>query len=165
MALTMRALAGVLALAALSLDCANGREMGLPPVIGATEMFDPEPFSGVALNGHDPVAYFERGAPVPGRDDLDLIWAGVAWRFASEANREAFRLSPDAFAPRFGGHDPVAAAEGYLLGADPAVFLVRDGRLYLFRSEASRARFLDHPATAPLAARRWAALRRDLVQP
>jgi YHS domain-containing protein len=140
-------------------------ERTLPPVVGAAEVFATEPFSGLALRGFDPVAYFERGAPVPGRAELDTIWAGAAWRFASEANRDAFRRNPAAFAPRLGGYDPAAIAEERVVPADPALFALEDGRLYLFRDPASRQRVLADRSVLQRAEARWPRLRRGLVQP
>jgi YHS domain-containing protein len=152
---------------ALSLVAGPGGadERTLPPVVGAAEVFAIEPFSGLALRGFDPVSYFEHGAPVPGRAEFDTIWAGAAWRFASEANREAFRRNPAAFAPRLGGYDPVAMADERVVPADPSVFTVEDGRLYLFRDVATRDRVLADPSMLQRAEARWPRLRRGLVQP
>ena len=150
---------------ALVAGTALAQERTLPPVVGAAEVFATEPFSGLALCGFDPVAYFERGAPVPGRAELDTIWAGAAWRFASEANRDAFRGNPAAFAPRLGGYDAVAISEERIVPADPAVFVVEDGRLYVFRDLASRERALADRSVLQRAEARWPRLRRGLVQP
>jgi hypothetical protein len=64
--------------------------------------------TGLAISGFDPVAYFTDSKAVPGRPELELNLKGVVWRFRSEGNRAAFQLAPDAYAPRFGGYDPVA---------------------------------------------------------
>ena len=137
----------------------------MPPVVGATEVVVSDELSGFGLRGFDPVAFFAEGGAKAGEPGLELIWQGVAWRFASAANREAFRHDPSAYAPRLGGHDPNAMAEGHLADGEPTLFSVREGRLYLFRSEESRQRFLAAPARADEAEARWGSLRRDLVQP
>src|SRR5215203_5554844 len=102
--------------------------------------------------------------PLPGREGVELIWGGVAWRFASEANREAFARDPEVYAPRIGGYDAGAAAEGRLVAADATLFAIRDGRLYVFRGERSRARFEADASLADKAEARWPELRRDLVR-
>ena len=136
----------------------------LPPVVGASEVFVADERSGFGLRGFDPVSYFLSPVPLPGREGVELIWRGVAWRFASEANREAFARDPEVFAPRIGGYDAGAAAEGRLVAADPTLFAIRDGRLYVFRGERSRARFEADASLAGKAEARWPELRRDLVR-
>jgi hypothetical protein len=135
-----------------------------PPVVGATEIVISDELSGFGLRGFDPVTFFVDDAPQPGLHRQELIWNGVAWRFASAANREAFRRDPEVYTPRLGGHDPVAAAEGRLVAAEPTRFATRDGRLYLFRSEASRRRFLADGSIARRAETQWHELKRDLVR-
>ena len=48
--------------------------------------------------------------------------------------------------------------------ADPTLFAIRDGRLYVFRGERSRARFKADESLAGKAEARWPELRRDLVR-
>lgn len=86
---------------------------------------------GVAIGGYDPVAYFTDGAPTPGRDDITIVHDGATWRFASESNRIAFRSDPNRYAPRYGGYCAYAVAGGGVAGADPKVWRIVDGRLYL----------------------------------
>jgi hypothetical protein len=132
---------------------------GLPPVIGTSEVFVADERSGFGLRGFDPVSYFLSPMPLPGREGVELIWSG-----ASEANREAFARDPEVYAPRIGGYDAGAAAEGRLVAADPTLFAIRDGRLYVFRGERSRARFEADASLAGKAEARWPELRRDLVR-
>jgi hypothetical protein len=136
----------------------------LPPVIGATEMFVSDELSGLGLRGFDAVSYF-LGEPRPGLARLEVGWSGLVWRFANEGNRAAFERDPRVYAPRLGGYDPVAAAEGTLIAADPTLFLVRGDRLYLFRKEASRARFLAEASIQARAEAGWPDLSRGLVKP
>jgi hypothetical protein len=143
---------------------APARAGELPPVVGATEVFVGDDWSGFGLSGFDPVSYFLAPVPQPGRQGIELIWGGLAWRFASAANREAFEADPEAYAPRIGGHDASAAAEDRLVAAEPTLFAIRNSRLYLFRNERSRARFLSDPSLAEKAEARWPDLKRDLVQ-
>jgi hypothetical protein len=88
-----------------------------------------------------------------------LSWGGRVWRFASSANREAFRDDPAVYAPRLGGYDAAGILEGRLVDADPLVFAVIGDRLYLFRDGARRARFLADPGLAGQAEAAWPGLR------
>lgn len=98
---------------------------------------------GMALAGHDPVAYFTEGVPRPGDPAIALDWDGVRWLFATEANREAFRADPAAFAPQYGGYCAWAMAEGYTAPIDPEAWRIVDGRLYLNYSRRVQSRWED----------------------
>ena len=137
----------------------------LPPAVGVTELFDVDELSGIALYGFDPVSYFLGEGPQPGLAEHEIIWSGVAWRFASRANQEAFLRDPEAYAPRFGGYDATAVAQGLTVRANPWLSVVRADGLYLFRSDHGRARFVADESIAEKAEERWASLRPALVQP
>ncbi|MDB5591071.1 YHS domain-containing (seleno)protein [Enterovirga sp.] len=136
----------------------------LPVVLGATEVFASDALSGVALSGFDPVAYVIEGQPVPGLAQHEAVFAGLAWRFSSAANRAAFLRRPEAFLPRAGGYDALAAAAGRLVTPDPFLFAIRQGRLYFFRTAENRRRFLDDEGAAGAAERGWNRVRARLVQ-
>lgn len=112
----------------------------------------------IALNGYDPVTYFLPEGPRPGSSRFEEEWDGRVWRFALEANRAAFRRDPGIYAPRLGGFDAQAILERRLADADPTMFALIDGRLYLFRDAARRARFVADPALAREAERIWPTL-------
>ena len=136
----------------------------LPEVVGTAQFYAADPNSGLALGGRDPVVYQMEGMPRGGVRGQETLWRGVAWRFASEANRAAFLRSPELFAPRLGGYDAGAAAEGRLVEASPDIFLLRSGRLYLFRTEASRERFKASAEAASRAEANWPKLQGVLVR-
>ena len=112
----------------------------------------------LTLNGFDPVSYFLEGGPSPGTGRFEVSWGGRVWRFASGANRAAFRDDPLAYAPRLGGYDAAGILEGRLVDADPLTFAVIGARLYLFRDAARRARFLADPGLAGQAEAAWPGL-------
>lgn len=119
----------------------------------------------LALNGYDPVSYFLPDGPQPGSARFEEEWGGRVWRFALEADRTAFRRDPDVYAPRLGGYDAAAILDRRLADADPAVFAILDGRLYLFRDAERRARFVADPALARKAEAIWPTLGRLLEDP
>lgn len=138
---------------------------GLPPVVGATEMFAADALSGLGLRGFDPVSYHLGSTPRPGQAGIELIWGGVVWRFANEGNRDAFEREPKVYAPRLGGYDPARAAEGTLIPADPTLFVLRASRLYVFHDKDTRAHFVADPSIEGKAEARWPELSRNLVKP
>jgi YHS domain-containing protein len=86
----------------------------------------------VALQGYDPVAYFTDGKPAKGAEHLSAEHGGVAYRFATEGHREAFRKNPEKYLPTYGGWCATAMAKGEKVEIDPANFKVTNGRLFLF---------------------------------
>jgi hypothetical protein len=124
--------------------------------IGAatTERVVTDRYSGLAISGYDPVAYFTEAGPKLGRGELEMRHAGATWRFRNEGNRAAFAADPDVFMPRFGGHDPISVARGGSAPGHPEVWAISEDRLYLFYTEAARDTFLRDPARAIEAAER-----------
>jgi len=156
----------ILSLALLGAGSAVHAQPGdrLEPV-ATGENYQQDAVSGLALGGFDPVSFYLPEGPQPGRADLQLVWGGVAWRFAREANRVAFQATPTAFAPRIGGYDAEAARLGRVVDASPALYLVLQDRLYLFRNDANRAQFLSDAARAAQSEKRWEELKQGLVRP
>lgn len=87
--------------------------------------------AGLALEGHDPVAYFEQGAPVKGDPRHEAIYDGARYHFASARTREVFEREPARFAPAFGGYCGYAASIHRISPVDPTIFQIIDGRLVL----------------------------------
>ena len=163
-ALVAAGIAGIVAAAGVATARAESLSP-LPPVVGATELFAIDELSGVALYGFDPVSYFLGEGPKAGLPEYEIIWSGVAWRFASAANREAFARDPETYAPRLGGYDATGIARGVTVRANPWLSVVRADGLYLFRSDHGRARFVADESIAEKAEERWANLKPVLVQP
>lgn len=85
---------------------------------------------GVGAGGYDVVSYHQ-GQPRPGDPGISAPWNGATWRFATEANRQAFLADPERYAPAFGGYCAWAVAEGYTAKGDPQVWHIENGRLFL----------------------------------
>lgn len=141
-----------------------GLPAGLPALPGLGEAMQRDLRTGLALNGFDPVAYRLAGRPVAGRPDYELILDGIVWRFASAANRAAFRDAPGIYAPAFAGFDPVGVAAGVAVDSDPTRFAVIGTRLFLFRSDENRRRFLQDRALLAAAEERWSAVLRTVAR-
>jgi hypothetical protein len=97
---------------------------------------------GVAVDGHDVVAYFVAGRPTIGSSAITHVWRGVTWRFSSAANRDAFAADPQRYAPAYGGYCAWAAAQGYKASADPGSWRIVGGRLFLNYNAAVHRRWL-----------------------
>ncbi|MDA0963375.1 MAG: YHS domain-containing (seleno)protein, partial [Proteobacteria bacterium] len=71
--------------------------------------FAPE---GLALSGHDAVAYLREDRAVRGSANHAVMWKGAVWRFASEDHRAAFEMNPKAYAPQYGGYCALSVSRG-----------------------------------------------------
>ena len=56
------------------------------------------------------------------------------FRRTSARNRAAFNADPDRFTPQFGGYCAMGMSRGKKFDADPTVFRIVDGKLYVFSS-------------------------------
>src|SRR5712675_2960511 len=100
-------------LAAFLGTVAVGAGLPLNSIRAATpELVVTNRYTGLAIDGFDPVAYFVEAAPKEGRAELEFQSNGAIWRFFNEGNRSAFAAAPEVYTPRFGGHDPMALARG-----------------------------------------------------
>jgi hypothetical protein len=122
-------------------------------------------YSGLAIEGFDPVAYFTEAQPVLGLPDFEAAEAGAVWRFHNASNRDAFAAHPEIYGPQFGGYDPIDVARGVAYAGNPRFFVVTGQRLYLFGREESRNAFAANPAKFLKDARaRWPWLEKTLAQ-
>src|SRR4051794_16265067 len=132
----------------------------------AAQAADPAVFNrntGLAIDGYDPMAYFMDGKPRLGRPDFEVRYGGAGWRFANEGNMAAFAADPEVYAPRFGGHDPVAIVRGAATPGHPMLWVIEEHRLYLFYSEEAREAFANDPESAiDSAERHWPEVRRNI---
>ncbi len=102
-----------------------------------------DPRSGMALFGYDPVSYHSEMRAVVGKKAFELMDSGLVWRFDSDANRAVFAADPEAYIPRFGGHDGERMGAGVLVIGDPELFLMVSGEVVFFRNAENRQKFAD----------------------
>jgi len=88
-------------------------------------------FSNLAVGGYDSVAYFTVHKPVKGDSRFSTEYSGAQWQFSSAANRDAFAADPKRYAPQYGGYCAWAVSEGGTASADPKLWRIVDGKLYL----------------------------------
>jgi hypothetical protein len=122
-------------------------------------------YSGVAIEGFDPVAYFVDARPLVGLPEFEASDAGAVWRFRNEGNRASFVARPDIYGPQFGGYDPIDLAHGVTFAGNPRFWLISGQRLYLFGREDNRDAFAAASERFLRQAKlRWPALEQGLAQ-
>ena len=134
----------------------------LPLFAAETPRVNKSKFFGVAIEGYDPVAYFDQKKPVKGDSDFVHEWSGATWRFASEENRRRFASAPEKFAPQYGGFCAYGVSQGYAVGIDPKAWSIVDGKLYLnYNLEVQKTWSKDTGKYIREADRNWPAVSKE----
>lgn len=135
--------------------------MTVPLLAGPARAREPAVFqsAGVAINGADPLGYFDTGGPVIPEPGIGLVWHGAEWRFRDSQARGRFEMDPQRYAPRFGGYCAFAASRGYLAPTIPEAWTIHDGRLYLNANLRARELWLqDVPGNIAKGEANWPAI-------
>ena len=101
---------------------------------------------GVAIDGYDPVAYFTLGTAVRGTSAYEYEWSDATWRFSSAEHRDLFASEPARYAPQYGGFCAAGLAAGGKWKADPQVWKIVDGKLFLNFSKSGLEELTADPA-------------------
>jgi YHS domain-containing protein len=83
------------------------------------------------ISGYDPVSYFTEGRPQRGNGYHVADYKGVTYAFASEEHKDLFEANPEKYTPAYGGWCAYGVAVGKKFVADPEVWKIVDGTLYL----------------------------------
>ena len=97
--------------------------------------------NGVALKGHDAVAYHTVGKAVAGSADFTVEHNGATYQFANAENRDMFKADPAKYAPAYGGFCAFGTTFSKKVPGDPQAFKVVDGKLYINSSPDIQTRW------------------------
>ncbi|OMQ12972.1 YHS domain-containing (seleno)protein [[Flexibacter] sp. ATCC 35103] len=87
----------------------------------------------VAIQGYDPVGYFNQGKAIKGKKEISVSYQGVVYNFSSAENKNAFLANPSKYEPQYGGWCAYAmGSAGEKVSINPETFKIIDGKLYLF---------------------------------
>lgn len=86
----------------------------------------------LAINGYDTVAYHQLDEAVEGVARFETQWQGATWRFISQQHLELFLAEPERYIPHYGSHCANAMSNGDKVDANPEIYRVIDGELYLY---------------------------------
>ncbi len=96
--------------------------------------------TGFAVSGYDVVAYFSldqapvgqsQPTAVPGKADITAEYNGSTFAFSTKENRDLFVADPARYAPQYDGHCAYGVAQGGKVPANPELWRIVDGKLYL----------------------------------
>lgn len=83
------------------------------------------------IGGYDPVAYFTDSRAVRGSGYHVAVLDGVTYAFASAEHQKMFEANPQKYLPAYGGYCAYGLGVGKKFVADPEVWKIVDGKLYL----------------------------------
>lgn len=92
----------------------------------------------IAYKRYDVVNIYELEKVEKGVVPYTYEWNKMKWFFKSRANLEKFKKTPKKYAPEFEGHCACGVASNVLLEANPEVYQIFEGKLYLFHSKEKR---------------------------
>jgi YHS domain-containing protein len=93
----------------------------------------------VALQGYDPVSFFEGSTPQKGDFMHAVHWNGTTWLFANDERAKRFKENPAKYVPQFDGYCAFAASRGYKAPGEALTGVVVEGKLYLnFNNQAKK---------------------------
>lgn len=98
-------------------------------------------FSNVGAGGYDLVSYYKDGKAVRGTGWHVAVHEGTTYLFSSKGNRKQFVKAPEQYLPQYGGYCAFGAAMGKKFYADPTVWKVVDGKLYLNLDKKMQKKF------------------------
>ena len=84
----------------------------------AGELVNVSGVSKVAVSGYDPVAFFTDAKPVNGSPFITAECRGATYFFATEEHKKLFKVSPNKYAPQFGGYCAFGVANSKLFPVD-----------------------------------------------
>ncbi len=126
------------------------------PAQAGTDPFYTGFLDNVAVQGHDPVAYFTAGKQTRGSEQFSTTYKGAEFHFSSQANLDEFKKSPDKYAPQYGGYCAWAVSQGYTAKGDAKHWKIVDGKLYLNYSESVKSTWeSDIPGFITKADKNW----------
>jgi YHS domain-containing protein len=115
-----------------------------------------KPAPGLAVHGFDVVAYFKDKKPVQGDARFALVRNDATYRFASNANLNAFKANPEKYEPAYGGYCAYGVSVGAKFDGDPRYWKIVDGRLYLnLDAGIQKAWLRDVPGAIKKADKNW----------
>ncbi len=109
----------------------------------------------IALKGNDPVSYFNPGKPAKGASSINYDFDDSRYLFSSQKNKETFAANPDRYTPQFGGLCATGLSMGMKAEADPRVFKIVDGKLYVFSSTQALEMVEKDPSLLKKAHESW----------
>lgn len=124
--------------------------------LSSTAMAAEVEHSTVGIQGYDAVAYFTDSKPVKGDGNHVVAHDGVNYLFASDEHKKLFEANPEKYLPQYNGWCAYGVAVNKKFIADPTVWKIVDGKLYMNLDRTIYAKWiLDVPGNIKKADANW----------
>ena len=102
------------------------------------------------------VAYFKAGKAKKGNESFSFQWHSMTWYFSTKENRDLFATNPEKYTPQYDGNCAWALSEGKKAQADPEVWEIDSGKLFLNCSKEAHEKWSrDIPGNIQKADTNW----------
>jgi YHS domain-containing protein len=94
-----------------------------------------------AIGGYCPVAYTAMDKAVKGDPKFASVHDGKTYHLTNAKAKKMFDKAPEDYTVAYDGWCATAMAQGKKIESDPTLFVVGDGKTYLFSSKKAKAMF------------------------
>lgn len=111
-----------------------------------------------AIGGYCPVAYIQANMAAKGDAKFTSVSKvdGQTYQLSNAMAKDMFDKMPEKFTPAYEGFCATAVAKGMKLKSDPKLFVVENGKTYLFSTEEAKKMFeMDKAGTIEKANGNW----------
>lgn len=99
----------------------------------------------VACDGYCPVAYKMMDKAVKGKAEYAVKHDGETYYLLKAKAQKAFKKNPEKFKPKYSGYCATGMAKGKKLESKGKLFVLHEGKTYLFSSKKARKMFKKNP--------------------
>ncbi len=116
--------------------------------------------NGKAIKGYDPVAFFTESKAVKGSEALAYNWKDATWLFSTSGNLEAFKESPEKYAPQYGGYCAYGTAGNHKAPTETETWAIVNDKLYFnYNAKVKQAWTKQQAALIEKADANWISLK------
>jgi len=110
----------------------------------------------IAINGYDPVSYFNERKPVKGSEEFEYVLDNSKYHFSCEENLALFKSNPSKYIPQYNGYCAFAMSRGDYARINPEAYAIVDNKLYLtYNRDIKNAWLQDKENYISKADRNW----------
>jgi len=134
--------------------CACGA--GVSGSIAVAQSGTPTSGSRLALDGYDPISYFDPGSPEKGSPQFSFAFDDAVYWFKSADHLAKFVTDPERYAPQYGGYCAYGTSQGHKAPTEVETWTIVDGKLYFnYNAKVKEMWLKDQKAYIEKADKTW----------
>ena len=128
------------------------------------QLINADPYSKIALEGYDPVAFHTVGRAIKGNPAFSIEYYSYKYLFSSEENKIIFEKEPEKYLPSYGGYCAYGVSLGILFPVDVSTWEIIDHHLVLQFSQDVKQKFSEQKeANIRQANENWSKMKETLA--